>query len=98
MPRITSAKLIAVGTTVALIAAAVGVAIWQSDPRHFSHLPAFWVAVAAFVIGAVALFIGLIKRDVSDAPPHLIQRAGDRSEQYQAGRDLHVRRRGDRKP
>jgi hypothetical protein len=89
-PRITSAKLLAVGTTVVLVGAAVAVAIWQTNLHGFSRLPGFWAAVAVFAVGAILMLVGVLKRDVAHAAPQLGQRAGDDSTQYQAGRDLHL--------
>ena len=89
-PRITSAKLIAVGLATATVAAAVGIAIGQAGHRHdLTRVPAFWVAAACFVAGVLLTVVGVVKRD-SDAGPHLTQTARDHSEQYQAGRDINI--------
>lgn len=94
-PRITSAKLIALGTLVDLVAAAVAVAAWQSVKPRESLGAWFWVAVGAFAIGTLLLIAGVVKRDETPAPPSLTQTAGDRSANYQAGRDIRVSDRQD---
>jgi hypothetical protein len=89
--RITSAKLIALGTLIAFAAAATGVAIAQSNATgsRFTHLAGVWIAAAVFVLGVVIVLIGVMMRDPPGAA-RMVQGAGDNSTQDQSAGDLTV--------
>jgi hypothetical protein len=93
--RITSGKLIALGTVIALAAGGAATAIWQANQKDFTRLLGFWIAVAVFVLGFLLVVVGVTMRDPGDGgtPPTQSQRGGDHSTLYQAGRD--IRSRGD---
>ena len=89
---ISGDRLVAAGGVVAGLGGALGVGYFiyalQSSVTFWSW-PG-WVAVCATLTGLAIVAIGILRRDAPKAAQH--QRGGNSSTNYQAGRDLTVKR------
>lgn len=82
-------KLITFGGTMATIAAAAGIYILTANQKGgFFELDG-WAVVLVFAIGTAMALLGLVRRGEDGGQTiTMTQKAGDRSAQTQAGRDI----------